>query len=209
MDVTGLLAAVGDPSFKMQIFVSEDSSQAREPTEHLINLHPETKQLTVSRRVQEPQASYRLVTDRVWMPFRGVPLRWSIPLNSSLVLNLRFPENPSVNWPLTVTIRTGPGDAIEAVFLPRHSFFYSDASLKPALASVSGVDEEEELVPDQGTPKIADLATDKTIHLELLPFYLSNSIGQQYKQYLVMENLVVCLVIAAVSALCVAIVSSE
>jgi hypothetical protein len=86
--------------------------------------------------------------------------------------------------------------------------FYADAGLKSALASASNAGEDE-LVPDQGTPKIADLATDKTIHVELLPPYLSSSVGQRYKEYLVIENLVVCLLVAAISALCAVIIDTK
>jgi hypothetical protein len=206
IDLTALIGS-GDPSFKEQISIREDASPERElgPIERQISLNTETKVLTVTRRVSQSRASYQLITDSVWIPFRGVPLRWAIPLDSSVLLNLRFPEHPSINWPLTVSIQTGSNDAIEAVLLPRHSFFYADAGLKLALASESNADEDE-LVPDQGTPKIADLATDKTIHVELLPPYLSVSVSQRYKEYLVIENLLVCLFVAAISAVCAAIV---
>jgi hypothetical protein len=208
IDVCGTFAGLSRPTLNEQIAIREDSSSERElsPTKCQIPLHVETKLVAVTQRIDEPHASYRLITDQIWIPFRAVPLRWSIPLNSSIILNLRFPENPSINWPLTLTIQTGSSDAISAIFLPHHSFFYADANLKSALAPESDADEDE-LVPDQGTPKIAELAIDKTIKVELLPRYLSNSVGQRYKQYLVMENLVVSLIIAIVGALCLAIVS--
>jgi len=78
--------------------------------------------------------------------------------------------------------------------------------LKPLLAPGSD-SREDKLVPEQGTPKIADLATDETIQVELLPPYLSISLVQRYKEYLVIENLPVCLLIALISAVCEAIIA--
>jgi hypothetical protein len=210
IDVTTFSDGVTGQSVKQQIIVREDSSRERElrPNEHRIPLHPETKELTVTRRVLQSSAGDQLITDRLWFPFRGVLLRWPIPLDSSILLSLRFTEDPSINWPLALPVQTRSGDALNAVFLPRHSFFYADTDLMPTLSSESDA-HEDELVAGQGTPKIADLATDKIIQVELLPRYLSNSIVQRYKEYLVIENLLVCLIVAAVSALCTAVIAHK
>jgi len=208
IDMSGLLSPSNDPFARSQITIREDSDQEREvdPKIYKLPLHSETKQITVIRRVYRSSASYPLITDRIWIPFRGVTLRWTIPLTSSIVLSMRFREDPSISWPLTVQVRTDPADAVEAIRIPRHSFFYADAPLTPVFGEQSDVDRDQ-LAPEKDAPKLADLATDKSIRLEFLPRYLSNSIGQRFKEYLGIENLLSAIIIALFTSLGLAIVN--
>lgn len=204
LESTGLLSLTNDPQLTQQITYAEDSYSAQKLEEgSVVPLHSETKQITITQRVVQSSASYRLVTDRLPVAFRAVDLRWVLPLSSRVVVNLRLPQGET--WGFPVPLETTEADSLQSVRLPRHAFFYSE-DLQP----VSGEESDAKvdlLVPSSVTPKVRALAAGKSIHIEILPQYLRFQAAQKYKQYFILENMWTALIISIISAVVVAIVS--
>lgn len=201
IDVSGF---VPDTPPAVKVAIQEDSLAPRElsASSYRVELHPETKRLAVTRTITEAHASYPLLTDRIWTPFRAISLNWPFPLFSSIELFLRFPEDPSLTWPLGVPIKTDPSASLTRVLLPRYSFYFSGENMKYTTTAAN-----DELAPDTSAPKLIDLATGRHIKIELLPWYLSNSKGQEYKDFFELENILAALIFAGVSAAFAGIVS--
>jgi hypothetical protein len=208
IDATGLTPTNADPRIKQVILVHQGSGSEEEvkAPEYRLPLSDKTERLLIVCRSIQSSASRPLVTDKFWVPFEAVDLHWPIPLSSSFVLKLRFKQQPSLLWPITVSVVTDRADAIRKILVPKHSFYYSNAALRSTLAPESD-SEQEELVPGSSAPTVAELSMARPMRIEILPRYLSNPLGQKWKAYLGFENLLSALIGAFVTSLLLAIVS--
>jgi hypothetical protein len=202
IDVCGFLASPGGRQTERELRLNLDGLRERvvSADECRIDVREARQQLVITHRGITAQASRPILTDRFWMSFRAISVDWPLPLVSSAVLTLAFPDDPTLTWPLAVPVETPLNAALEYVAIPRNSFYFAAPPMTPN-------DSRDLLLPEAGTPRISALATGERISIELLPRYLSNETGQKYKAYVAAENLVGALAVMIVTALLAALVS--
>ncbi len=126
--------------------------------------------------------------------FKAADLHWPSASFPSIVVGIRLPEDPDTTWPWTVD--TSANSNFSGITLPRHSYLFST----PAGTAADQAESSRLTFQDPGlTPQ--KLATTSGIYVEVLPRWLRLHFVQKHKEYLVAENAVCALVVAAVTCL--------
>ncbi len=160
------------------------------------------RQIVITRLLAHPNASRPVFDSRLWVPFREISVQWPFPLSSSVRLAMLYPDGSSGDWPYVVALRSSDTETLKTIHVPRNSYFFSEDVVPPP-PDVSDLT----LLPS--APHLASLAWDKSIKVQLLPWYLSNKICQRLKEYLALESIIGSLLIATISAGLAAVLTRE
>jgi hypothetical protein len=202
VDVSALIPETADKSL-LQISIAQDDHDAR-----AVNLSQPrfpiegAKQITITRTLNQPKASYPVAANHFWVQYRGISVRWPFPLTSSAQLSMLIPDGSNDTWPYTFDIKSGSEETLQYIELPAYSYLFSSQVTNPPA-------DIDKIVPLPTAPRLSDLAWDKEIKVEIMPAYLSFKLGQRFKEYLELETIIGSLIIAAVTAFGLAVFSES
>jgi hypothetical protein len=200
IDTEGLKA---DASTNLTIALDSAGATVRKgvpPDQHSVPIAPETRVITITRTHSLQSASYRLVTDRIWIPFRAFDARWQLPLDSYALLKLRFADDPTIVYPYVIGFTANGNTRLARIKLPPYSYYFASDPVEESPRN-------DGLIPKESAPSLVNLASVRPIRVELLPWYLSISSIQPIKQYLIGENLIGFLIVTFFTTLFGAVVT--
>jgi hypothetical protein len=143
------------------------------------------------RSIAHFKASQPILNGHYFLSFREIDIHWPTSAFPTIVANIRLPENPDDTWPWTVD--TGSGADFRGVEIPRYSYIFSTPEATMADQKNSSLLSFDEKVTPQ------NLATNSSVTIEFLPWWLSLDEIQQHKQFLITENAAFALIAAALS----------
>ncbi len=158
----------------------------------LKTLAVDTNFVVARRSITHFKASQPILNGHYFLSFREIDVHWPTSTFPTIVANIRLPENPDNTWPWTVD--TGSGADFRGVEIPRASYIFStpDAMLSDQKDSSLLSFKDEKVTPQ-------NLATNSSVTIEFLPWWLSLDEIQQHKQFLITENAAFALIAAALS----------
>ena len=192
IDVSGLVPEQANG--KLSLTVAQDDHKAED-----VNLADPrvpiegARQVVITRLLAQPNASHPAADSRLWVAFREIDVQWPFPLTSSVKLVMASPDGSGGSWPYVMSVKSAEAATLQSIHLPRDSYYFSEDVTPPS-------QEVSDLIPLPSAPHLADLTWDKAIHVQLMPWYLSNKIFQHLKEYLALESIIASLIIATVTS---------
>lgn len=195
IDLTGLLSVTDG---KLGAHLSEVitvKADAREEeridgTQPRYKLPPGVRELVVTKKVTRTHAAEPLFNG--WLPvqFTQVRVDWPIGREHGVTISLK-PGNSGEEWPLVVPLKYTPEARLGNILVPKYATHFVEPAMEIKVSA-----DHDQLDPGDKAGRLRTLSAGpaNAIRVELLPWFLSNPIGQTIKPYLAAESLLAALV---------------